>query len=147
MNENHDQRPVYRCSRRECGLVQYPAANGRCRKCGTPFGATPAVLPSSALAPRREPLPAHLYSANIGRAIRSLRRRAGLSQLRLAQAAGVCRSRLSMIESGQRVPSITTVESMAAELRIDLADILIMIRRQADSHQKEEAKPPQSVLT
>lgn len=137
MTQNHDQRPVYRCS--HCDLVQYAAANGLCRKCGQPSGPSPTVhSPSSST--RRTPAPPHIYSANIGRALRSLRLRAGITQRRLAQASGLYRSRLSKIESGLLVPSITTLECMAAELRVDLLDVLMLIRKQADSRAAEAAQ-------
>lgn len=60
----------------------------------------------------------------IGRVIRSLRRRRGLSQDELAEAAKLSRNYISDIERGTRNPSLLAVVALSRALRVPLRDIL-----------------------
>ena len=64
--------------------------------------------------------------ATIGRRIRALRSAAGLSQLALAERAGVSRATISGLERDSRLHGITlaTVEKIAAALDVHRAAIL-----------------------
>jgi len=55
---------------------------------------------------------------NMGQAIKMCRTRRSLSQASLAQLAGCSISYLSMLESNQRDPSLSTLKSIASALRI-----------------------------
>ncbi|WP_176049366.1 helix-turn-helix transcriptional regulator [Burkholderia sp. BCC1644] len=55
---------------------------------------------------------------NMGQAIKMCRTRRSLSQAELAGLAGCSISYLSMLESNQRDPSLSTLKSLAGALRI-----------------------------
>jgi len=57
----------------------------------------------------------------LGREIRKLRRRLGLTGIDLAGAADISTGMLSKIETGQISPSLTTVEAIAAALNVPIA--------------------------
>ena len=53
-----------------------------------------------------------------GRVLRQLRLEAGMSQEQLGLESGVQRNFISLIETGQNQPSVTTVFRLAAALKI-----------------------------
>jgi transcriptional regulator with XRE-family HTH domain len=59
----------------------------------------------------------------IGVRIGAQRRLAGLSQARLAERVGVAPETISRLETGAAVPSVESLVSVAAELRIELHDL------------------------
>ena len=61
----------------------------------------------------------------IGRRVRVLRTRAGLTQQALADAAGLNRLSVHYIESGKhRTVQLATLRALAKTLRVDAADLL-----------------------
>lgn len=59
----------------------------------------------------------------LGKAIRQLRHKRGMTQEALAQEAGVTVGHLSMIERGLSNPTWATVKAIATSLRCSLADL------------------------
>lgn len=59
----------------------------------------------------------------IGRAVRRLRLRAGMSQEVLSGMAGIARTHLSMIECGQKQPNFETVWKLATALELRPSDL------------------------
>jgi len=55
--------------------------------------------------------------------IRRLREQSGRTATELAQAAGISRQALNMIESGQRQPSFETVQKLMTALGKSLAEL------------------------
>lgn len=51
--------------------------------------------------------------------LRRLRREQGLTQKELSEACGFSRSYVNKIESGERSPSLQTLEHLAAQLGVD----------------------------
>ncbi len=64
------------------------------------------------------------YAETLGRNIRAARESAGMSQQALADAAGISRSFLSEIETGDKIPGTDVTQSLAMALRRDLKKIL-----------------------
>jgi transcriptional regulator with XRE-family HTH domain len=71
----------------------------------------------------------------LGRALRRLRRAAGLSQEQLGLEADVQRNFISLIETGQNQPTITTVFKLAQALGVRASDLI------AEAEQEMRAKP------
>ena len=67
----------------------------------------------------------------LGKAIRQLRDKRGMTQEALAHAAGVTVGHLSMIERGHSNPTWATVKAIAAALETSM----IEISRLADKHE------------
>jgi predicted nucleotidyltransferase/DNA-binding XRE family transcriptional regulator len=61
--------------------------------------------------------------------LREARRRAGLTQVELAQRAGVAQSVISAYESGRRQPALPTLTALVAAAGLDLA---VTLRRRPD---------------
>ena len=59
-----------------------------------------------------------------GAALRRLRRAGGLSQERLGLDAGVQRNFISLIETGQNQPTITTISKLAGALGIKASELV-----------------------
>jgi transcriptional regulator with XRE-family HTH domain len=67
--------------------------------------------------------------AALGRALRSLRLAAGLSQEQLGLESGVQRNFISLIETGQNQPTITTIFKLAVALRVKPSKLVAMAEK------------------
>ena len=61
----------------------------------------------------------------LGRALRRLRLAAGLSQEQLGLEAGVQRNFISLIETGQNQPTITTIFKLATALGMKASELVV----------------------
>ncbi len=61
-----------------------------------------------------------VITSDVARQIRRLRERRHLSQRALAQASGLSRNTLSLLERGQTSPTLATLEKIAAALQVDI---------------------------
>lgn len=59
----------------------------------------------------------------LSRKIKSLREEANWSQSELARRAGVTAAAVSMIESGQRTPSLTMTRKLSEALKVSLSEL------------------------
>ena len=59
----------------------------------------------------------------LGKLIKALRENAELTQEQLAKKAGVNHSYISLLETGQRMPTVKTADKLAAALGIKLMDL------------------------
>ena len=72
-----------------------------------------------------EPGAAEAYDAarlafELGRSVRELRERQGLTQTQLARAAGMTQSAVARFEAGGTVPTLSILERLAAALDVSL---------------------------
>jgi transcriptional regulator with XRE-family HTH domain len=117
-----DSREVVRCD--HCHLVQFRTNNNNCRKCRTsldnepePVVVAPEVIPA---VDSNSSLP-HIQ---IALAIRSLRRRSGLSQRQLAGRMQVPRTYVSKIENEKATPTLSSLARLARALEVTIPDLL-----------------------
>ena len=69
-----------------------------------------------------------LYNSKVtGRVIRDLRSRKGISQEVLSGMAGISRSHLSMIETGEKSANVDTLWRLAGALDMKLSDLMRMV--------------------
>lgn len=73
----------------------------------------------------------------LGRALRRLRHEADLSQEKLGLESGVQRNFISLIETGQNQPTITTIFKLATALGVKASDLVI----QAEAEMHAGKKP------
>jgi transcriptional regulator with XRE-family HTH domain len=78
---------------------------------------------ASSMADAREPQP------ELGRAIRRIRERSGMSQETLAHRAGIHPTWISKIERGHNNPAWGTVRHLAAALDVSLLELVAVIER------------------
>lgn len=62
---------------------------------------------------------------NLGDSIRKIRQAKGLSQGEMQKRTGILRSYLSRVENGHTVPSLATLQRLAAAMGVALADFFV----------------------
>jgi transcriptional regulator with XRE-family HTH domain len=60
----------------------------------------------------------------LGKRIKAMREKRGMSQERLAEAAQISRGYLARLEIGRHDPTVGTVDKLARALRVKVADLL-----------------------
>jgi transcriptional regulator with XRE-family HTH domain len=117
-----DSREVVRCD--HCHLVQFRTNNNNCRRCRTSLDNEPeAVVVAPEIAPAVTNNSSH-PQIQIALAIRSLRRRSGLSQRQLAGRMQVPRTYVSKIENEKATPTLSSLERLATALEVTIPDLL-----------------------
>ena len=64
---------------------------------------------------------------NFGTMLRRLRKQALLSQEQLGFEAGLERNFISMLELGQRQPTLTTIEKISAALKMNASELIAQV--------------------
>ncbi|HAD81250.1 TPA: hypothetical protein DCG35_01990 [Candidatus Edwardsbacteria bacterium] len=59
----------------------------------------------------------------IGKQVKAIRKKAGYTQERLAESAGLSLNYIHMIESGKRAPTVDTLNKIAGCLKVKLKDL------------------------
>jgi transcriptional regulator with XRE-family HTH domain len=127
-----ETREVVRCE--YCALVQYRTSNSLCRKCHKPLDIEEPI----ALGPQPLPSPSVHSSAEAGLhvagQVKDIRKARHLSQRQLASRMQVPRTYISKIENGKAVPTLGSLERLAAALEVDVCHLV----RDARSRRDEE---------
>jgi transcriptional regulator with XRE-family HTH domain len=117
-----EAREVLRCD--YCSLVQFRTSNSLCRRCHKPLEieepeplAPQLVTPESQSAEQRDGI-------DVARAVRETRRERNLSQRQLAGRMQVPRTYISKIENGKAMPTLSSLERLAAALEVGVCDLL-----------------------
>jgi len=127
-----ESREVVRCD--FCSLVQYRTSNSLCRKCHRPLDIEePApLLPQLVTA---QPAAASAEAGlQVAAQVRELRRARHLSQRQLASRMQVPRTYISKIENGKAIPTLGSLERLAAALEVEVSQLV----RDARSRREEE---------
>ena len=117
-----DSREVVRCD--HCHLVQFRTSNHLCRKCKASLEEEEAPPPILMEAAPPEPVSGDHAHLQIAASIRMFRQKSGLSQRQLAMRMQVPRTYVSKIENEKAVPTLSSLERLAAALEISMADLL-----------------------
>ena len=117
-----ETREVVRCD--SCGLVQFRTSNSNCRKCRKAYQEellpmAPQLVPSRPVAP--DSAEAGLQVAGQVREVRKARH---LSQRQLAGRMQVPRTYISKIENGKAIPTLGSLERLAAALEVDVCQLV-----------------------
>lgn len=86
-------------------------------------------------------------AASVGKRLREIRIRQGLTQIDLENRAGLLRSHISRIENGRRMPSLETLERLAVALQVPVYSFFYPPRPEAfrpghAKHAAREIGPP-----
>lgn len=84
--------------------------------------------------PTIRPDPPDTFAANLGANVRQLRLARGLTQDRVARAAGVPRATWSNLETGLANPTLSVIVRVAAALRVSVEELLAPPRSAARLH-------------
>lgn len=126
-----ETREVVRCE--YCKLVQFRTSNSLCRKCHKPldFEEQPRLpqLVSSHSAPSPEDA-----GLQVAAQVRDIRRARHLSQRQLAGRMMVPRTYISKIENGKAIPTLSSLERLAAALGVHVSQLV----RDERSRREEE---------
>ena len=128
-----DAREVVRCE--YCRLMQYKTSNALCRRCHKPLD----VEELEALAPQlvvSSPCDASAEAGlKVAGQVREIRRQRHLSQRQVASRMEVPRTYISKIENGKAIPTLGSLERLAAALGVDICQLV----RDSRSRRNEEA--------
>jgi transcriptional regulator with XRE-family HTH domain len=125
-----DPREVVRCD--NCKLVQYRTINSLCRKCHKPLDveeppvASPVAVGIHAVEPSTE------AGLQVAGQVRDIRRARHLSQRQLAGRMQVPRTYISKIENGKAIPTLGSLERLAAALEVDVCQLVRDSRSRRD---------------
>ena len=72
------------------------------------------------------------FELPFGAALRRVRLAAGMSQEQLGLEAGVQRNFISLIETGQNQPTITTIAKLARALGLRASELVVEAEREAE---------------
>jgi transcriptional regulator with XRE-family HTH domain len=127
-----ETREVVRCE--HCRLTQYRTSNSLCRKCHKPLDIeepvhlAPQLVTSYSLHTEED------AGSQVATQVRDIRRARHLSQRQLAGRMQVPRTYISKIENGKAIPTLGSLERLAAALEVDVSKLV----RDARSRRDEE---------
>jgi transcriptional regulator with XRE-family HTH domain len=127
-----DTREVVRCE--HCKMVQYRTSNSLCRRCRHPLD----IEEPAPLAPQlvtSQPVAASAEAGlQVAGQVRDIRKSRHLSQRQLAGRMQVPRTYISKIENGKAIPTLGSLERLAAALEVGVCQLV----RDARSRREEE---------
>jgi transcriptional regulator with XRE-family HTH domain len=117
-----ETREVVRCD--FCSLVQYRTTNSLCRKCRRPLDIEEPVPPALQLVPHSTVAPSAEAGLQVAGQVRDIRKARHLSQRQLAGRMQVPRTYISKIENGKAIPTLGSLERLAAALDVDISQLV-----------------------
>jgi transcriptional regulator with XRE-family HTH domain len=127
-----ETRQVVRCD--YCKLVQYKTNNSICRKCRRPLEIEEPPVAAPQLVACQPAAASAEAGLKVAGQVRDIRRARHLSQRQLAGRMQVPRTYISKIENGKAIPTLGSLERLAAALEVDLTQLV----RDARSKREEE---------
>jgi len=132
--DSAETREVVRCTFIECGLVQYRTSNSLCRRCHKPLDVEESVRPGPIPVEHSTIDPSTEAGLKVAGQVKEIRRARHLSQRQLAGRMQVPRTYISKIENGKAIPTLSSLERLAAALGVDMRQLV----RDARSLRDEE---------
>ena len=117
-----DTREVVRCD--FCSLVQYRTSNSLCRKCRKPLDMEEPPHPVLQLVPHPSTPQSAEAGLQVAGQVRDIRKARHLSQRQLAGRMQVPRTYISKIENGKAIPTLGSLERLAAALEVDISQLV-----------------------
>jgi transcriptional regulator with XRE-family HTH domain len=129
-----EAREVVRCD--FCSLVQYRTTNSLCRKCRRTLDVEEPV-PQIPQLVTTAPAPASAEAGlQVAGQVREIRKARHLSQRQLAGRMMVPRTYISKIENGKAIPTLGSLQRLAAALEVDVCQL---VRDSRSRHDDEVA--------
>ena len=129
-----EAREVVRCNFPDCKLVQFKPSNSLCRRCHRPLEVEESVHPGPVAVESHPVDPSAEAGLKVAGQVKEIRRARHLSQRQLAGRMQVPRTYISKIENGKAIPTLSSLERLAAALGVDVRQL----RRYARSCRDEE---------
>ena len=117
-----ETREVARCE--YCRLMQYRTSNGLCRRCHKPLDIEEPVRLAPQLVPSQVTPSCEEAGLQVATQVREIRRARHLSQRQLAGRMQVPRTYISKIENGKAIPTLGSLERLAAALGVEMSQLV-----------------------
>jgi transcriptional regulator with XRE-family HTH domain len=131
---NVETREVVRCNFSDCKLVQFKPINALCRRCHRPLDIEAPAHPGPIPVDQPTVDPSTEAGLKVAGQVKEIRRARHLSQRQLAGRMQVPRTYISKIENGKAIPTLSSLERLAAALGVDMRQLV----RDARSLRDEE---------
>ena len=128
-------REVLRCE--HCALVQFRTTNSMCRRCHKPLDVEELPVPVAAIAEVEAPASNLDAGLRVAAQVKDIRKARHLSQRQLASRMQVPRTYISKIENGKAIPTLGSLERLAAALEVDICQL---VRDSHSQHDEEMAE-------
>jgi transcriptional regulator with XRE-family HTH domain len=125
-------REVLRCD--HCTLVQFRTSNSLCRRCHKPLDTEEPPAPMEAVPVSAGQVGDPNAGLRVSAQVKEIRKARHLSQRQLAGRMQVPRTYISKIENGKAIPTLGSLERLAAALDVDVAQLV----RDGRSRREEE---------
>jgi transcriptional regulator with XRE-family HTH domain len=125
-----ETREVVRCE--NCKLVQFRTINSLCRKCHKPLDFEEPVRPGPVAVGIHAVEPSAEAGLQVAGQVRDIRKARHLSQRQLAGRMEVPRTYISKIENGKAIPTLGSLERLAAALEVDVCQLVRDTRSMRD---------------
>jgi len=125
-------REVLRCE--HCMLVQFRTSNSMCRRCHKPLDVEEIPAPVEVIAHEETAESTTDAGLRVATQVKEIRRARHLSQRQLAGRMQVPRTYISKIENGKAIPTLGSLERLAAALDVDICQLV----RDGRSQREEE---------
>jgi transcriptional regulator with XRE-family HTH domain len=117
-----ETREVVRCE--FCRMVQFRTSNSLCRKCHKPLDIEEPIVLAPQLVTAAAVEVATEAGLQVSVQVREIRRSRHLSQRQLAARMEVPRTYISKIENGKAIPTLGSLERLAAALEINVSQLV-----------------------
>jgi transcriptional regulator with XRE-family HTH domain len=117
-----DTREVLRCD--ACSLVQFRTNNSLCRRCHKALDLEELPHPVLQLVPHPSKPQSAEAGLQVAGQVRDIRKARHLSQRQLAGRMQVPRTYISKIENGKAIPTLGSLERLAAALEVDISQLV-----------------------
>ena len=128
-------REVLRCE--HCALMQFRTTNSMCRRCHKPLDVEELPAPIEVIAPSELPASTADAGLRVAAQVKDIRKARHLSQRQLASRMQVPRTYISKIENGKAIPTLGSLERLAAALEVDICQLVRDGRSQRDEEMAE----------
>jgi transcriptional regulator with XRE-family HTH domain len=133
-------REVLRCE--HCLLVQFRTTNSMCRRCHKPLDVEEIPAPVEVAVVTESPASAQDAGLRVAAQVKEIRKTRHLSQRQLAGRMQVPRTYISKIENGKAIPTLGSLERLAAALEVDICQLVRDGRSQRDEEMAEILADP-----
>jgi transcriptional regulator with XRE-family HTH domain len=125
-----ETREVVHCS--FCKLVQFRPSSSHCVKCHKPLDVEEPVRLGPVAVESRPVDPSTEAGLKVAGQVKEIRRARHLSQRQLAGRMQVPRTYISKIENGKAIPTLSSLERLAAALGVDVRQLVRNARSRRD---------------
>ncbi len=115
-----------------CKLIQFRTINSLCRKCHKPLDVEEPAGPGPVAVENHPVEPSSEAGLQVAAQVKEIRRARHLSQRQVAARMEVPRTYISKIENGKAIPTLGSLERLAAALGVDVCQLVTNARSRRD---------------